>query len=197
VSRSHVRVRPAELADVPQLARLGESELPSAAFGGRDGKVQRRLADVLNSSDRHIFVATDEATDAVAGFILVYDDEVGAIMRTPALHISHLVVDKPLRRRGIGRALISACVHLAEQRGVEHIIASAVTSSRDANRYLARLGFAPLVVRRIAPTAVLRRSLGLHDGQDRLALIRRVRTGQRAARAAGSPWETRGVRRGA
>jgi GNAT superfamily N-acetyltransferase len=185
------------LADVPQLARLGESELPAGAFGGRGGDVPRRLAELVTSGDRQILVASDEATDTVVGFALVYDDEVGAIVRTPALHISHLVVDKPLRRKGIGRALIGACVQLAEQRGVEHVIASAVTSSRDANRYLARLGFAPFVVRRIAPTVALRRSLGLPDGQDRLAVIRRVRTAQRSARASGNPWEPRGVRRGA
>ena len=35
---------------------------------------------------------------------------------------------------------------------------------RDANRYLARLGFAPLVVRRIASVSALRRSLGIDRG---------------------------------
>ncbi len=194
MSRSHVRVRPAELADIPQLVRLGESELPSGAFGGRSSDTDQRLAEVLTCGDRQFLVAIDELTGALVGFVLVFDDEIGAIVRFPALQISHLVVDKAFRRRGIGRALLSACVHLAEQRGVEHVVASAVTTSRDANRYLARLGFAPLVVRRIAPTSVLRRSLGLHDGSDRLALIRRVRAGSRPFRSSRSAVELRNVR---
>ena len=194
MSRSHVRVRPAELADIPELVRLGESELPSGAFGGRSSDTDRRLAEVLICGDRQLLVAIDELTGALVGFVLVFDDEIGAIVRFPALQISHLVVDKAFRRRGIGRALLSACVHLAEQRGVEHVVASAVTTSRDANRYLARLGFAPLVVRRIAPTSVLRRSLGLHDGSDRLALIRRVRAGSRPFRSSRSAVELRNVR---
>ncbi len=66
-------------------------------------------------------------------------------------------------------------MHLADERRIEHLVATAVTGSREANRYLARLGFAPLVVRRIAPTSVLRRSLGMTDAGDRLALLRRAR----------------------
>jgi ribosomal protein S18 acetylase RimI-like enzyme len=177
VSRHHVRVRPAELADIPRLIRLGEAEFPSGTFSGPEGP--DRLASLLSCEDRRILVATDEASGHIVGFVVVSEDEAGAIVRTPVLNLSHLVVDKAFRRRGIGRALLSACVHLAEQQGMDHLIASAVTSSRDANRYLARLGFTPFVVRRIAPTAVLRRSLGLRDFPDRLALMRRMRSGHR------------------
>ncbi len=63
---------------------------------------------------------------------------------------------------------------------------SAVSGSRDVNRYLARLGFAPLTVRRIAATSVLRRSLGVVGTANRLASLRRVRGG-RAARRQGPP----------
>jgi ribosomal protein S18 acetylase RimI-like enzyme len=177
MSRHHVRVRPAELADIPRLIRLGEAEFPSGTFSGRDGPA--RLASLLSCDDRKILVATDDATGHIVGFVVVSEDEAGAIVRTPVLNLSHLVVDKAFRRRGIGRALLGACVHMAEQQGIDYVVASAVTSSRDANRYLARLGFAPFVVRRIAPTAVLRRSLGLRDSTDRLALMRRMRSGQR------------------
>ena len=56
--------------------------------------------------------------------------------------------------------------HAAEQ-GIDQIVVAVATNDRDANRYLARLGFAPLVVRRIANTAVLRRSLGMTEVFDR------------------------------
>ena len=53
------------------------------------------------------------------------------------------------------------------------MVAGVQSSARDANRYLARLGFAPLVVRRIASVSTLRRSLGIADSIDRIALRRR------------------------
>ena len=67
------------------------------------------------------------------------------------------------RRRGVGRALLAAAVHLADEPGIEHVLATAAAGSREGNRYLARLGFAPLVVHRIASTGALRRSLGMTD----------------------------------
>ena len=55
------------------------------------------------------------------------------------------------------------------------MLATAASGSREANRYLARLGFAPLVVHRVASTATLRRSLGISDVSERIAVLRRAR----------------------
>ena len=55
------------------------------------------------------------------------------------------------------------------------MLATAAAGSREGNRYLARIGFAPLVVHRIAPVSALRRSLGMTDVGDRLAVLRRAR----------------------
>ena len=190
MSRSRVRVRPAELADLPQLMRVVEAtDLQLGAPGGQQfqadalANLPERFATILSTDDRTVLVAVDDLGDIV-GMVVAAEGDVGAITSIPALHISHLLVAPGHRRRGVGRALLAAVVHLADQRGVDHVIATAVTGSRDANRYLARLGFAPLVVRRIATTATLRRSLGI-DGADRLALLRRARQGGRslAARA--------------
>jgi hypothetical protein len=38
-------------------------------------------------------------------------------------------------------------------------VVSVTPTSRDANRFFARLGFAPLVIRRVAPLSVVRRRL--------------------------------------
>jgi hypothetical protein len=51
---------------------------------------------------------------------------------------------------------------------------------------MARIGFAPLVVHRIAPTSALRRSLGMTDVAGRMAVLRRARL-VRAQRAGFSP----------
>ena len=191
MSRSHVRVRPAELADLPQLVRVVEAtDLQLDAPGARQfqadslANLPERLAMILSTDDRTVLVAVDDLGDVV-GLVVAAEGDVAAMTSVPALHISHLLVAPGHRRRGVGRALLAAAVHLADQRGIEHVVATAVTGSRDANRYLARLGFAPLVVRRIATTSTLRRSLGIADGADRLALLRRARRGGRsiAARA--------------
>jgi GNAT superfamily N-acetyltransferase len=126
-----------------------------------------RLAHMLSGTDRDVLVAIDDGSGGVVGMIVVTDDSVGEVTQIPVLNVTHLVVSPQHRRRGVGRALLAATVHLADQRRIENIVATAVTGSREANRYLARLGFAPLVVRRIAPTSVLRRSLGLSDSSDR------------------------------
>ena len=148
-----------------------------------------RFAAILAADDKSVLAAVDESNDIV-GMVVVSEGEVGAIVAVPALHISHLLVAPKQRRRGVGRALVAATVHLADQRGVEHVVAAVVSGSRDENRYLARLGFAPLVVRRIATTSTLRRSLGIVDGSDRVALLRRARSRGRSLTA-------RAIRRGA
>jgi len=181
VPRGHIRVRPAELADVPELVRLVEAtDEPLSAPGARQIQAETvahlpdRFAAILASDDKCVLVAVDELGNIV-GMVLVSEGGVGAVTAVPAVHISNLLVARKYRRRGIGRALLAATVRLADQRGIEHIVASVVAGSRDANRYLARLGFAPLVVRRLATTTTLRRSLGIVDGSNRVALLRRAR----------------------
>ncbi len=166
------------------------TDLQLAAPGARQfqadtmANLPERLATILADDDRTVLLAVDDLGEVV-GMVLVFEGEVAAITTAPALHISYLLVASGHRRRGVGRALLAAAVHLADQRGIEHVVATAVTGNREANRYLARLGFAPLVVRRIATTSTLRRSLGIADSADRLALLRRARRGGRslAARA--------------
>jgi N-acetylglutamate synthase-like GNAT family acetyltransferase len=185
VSRANVRVRPAELADVPALVALIESaKLGPSLLSGRPvaadraGMLARQFAAILASDRRTVLAAIDEVGGEVLGLVVVLEDEVAPIDPTPVLHVSHLVVTPNSRRRGIGRTLLAAVVLLADERDIDHVLATAVSSSRDANRYLARLGFAPLVIRRIASTTVLRRSLGIAEVPDRLALRRRLRAGR-------------------
>jgi GNAT superfamily N-acetyltransferase len=199
VSRNNVRVRPADLADVSGLVTLTQSlDLSLGVFSGRplhDSATDHlacRFAEILRDGERTMLVAVDEVGELV-GLLVVRHDDIGAIDLTPVLHVSHLMVTPRYRRRGVGRALLAAAVHLADERGLHHVLATAGSGSREANRYLARLGFAPLVVHRIAATSVLRRALGMADAPERMAVLRRARlvrasrsgfaTGASAARA--------------
>jgi ribosomal protein S18 acetylase RimI-like enzyme len=193
-------VRPAEAADVPALVELTRSsDLSSGTFSGRallDDRVEHlteRIGEILRENERVVLVAVEDSTDALAGMLVARADDIGAIDLTPVLHITHLIVLPKQRRRGVGRTLLAAAVHLAEERGVDRVLATAASGSREGNRYLARLGFAPLVVHRIASTSVLRRSLGMSEAPERMAVLRRARL----IRAQRAGLGSRAARRGA
>jgi GNAT superfamily N-acetyltransferase len=178
----NVRVRPADISDVPALVTLTRSiDTTTGQFSGRamldDGveHLHQRFTEILAENNRTLLVAVDDASGDLAGLLVARPDEIGAIDLTPVLHVSHLLVAPRARRRGVGRTLLAALVHLAEAQGIDRILATAGAGSRESNRYLARLGFAPLVVHRVASTSVLRRSLGISDATDRMAVLRRAR----------------------
>jgi len=182
VSRGNVRVRPAGTSDIAELIELAEDN------GVVDHTVRRgrgrgnsdhgpSLADryhaLLSDVDRLVLVAIDEATEKLVGFAVLMEERVGVLAPTATLYISHLLVAPSFRKRGAGRALLTGAVRHAEDREIDHVVVGVQAGARDANRYLARLGFAPLVVRRIATVGALRRSLGIVDTADRVALRRR------------------------
>lgn len=198
MSRANVRVRPVDARDVPGLVELTQAiDLSAGVFSGRPlldsagDHLTRRFTEIIREGTRILLVAVDDH-EGVVGLLVARSDEIGAIDLTPVLHVSHLMVAPKYRRRGVGRMLLTAAVHLADERGMDHVLAAAASGSREGNRYLARLGFAPLVMHRVAPTSVLRRSLGMSEVPERMAVLRRARL--RANRAALSP---RVVRRGA
>lgn len=182
MSRANVRVRPAERRDVEGLVALTRSiDTSKTSFttrkaGSPDPRLlAARFGQILDEGERTLLVACDDQGDAIIGLLVARLEEVGAIEVATALHVSHLLVSPKHRRRGVGRALLSAALLLADELGVERILATVSAGSREANRYLARLGFAPSVIDRVATTAVLRRALGVADEPERMAVLRRAR----------------------
>lgn len=200
MSRVSARIRPAEIGDVDGLVALTQSvDTSSGTFSGRAPQqpdpehLAHRLTEIIKESERTLLVAVEDHTGDVVGLLVARREDIGAIDLTPVLHITHLLVTPRFRRRGIGRSLLAAGVHLADELGVDRVLATAASSSREANRYLARLGFAPLVLHRVASTGVLRRALGLTDEPERMAVLRRARL-LRHQRSGGA---SRAARRGA
>lgn len=168
-----VRVRPATVEDLPSLLAFGE-ELREQVSPGLDGKrtrsvpaagragLEARYREALSDPERHLVVAvTDD--DSRLGMALFTVAPANALLDVPALHVSHSVVADRHRRRGAGKALVAAAATFAEERGLDQVVVSVHPGSREANRFFARLGFAPLAVRRVAPTAVVRRHLQTSD----------------------------------
>jgi ribosomal protein S18 acetylase RimI-like enzyme len=166
-------VRAATPQDVPALVAFGE-ELrdlviaPTPDVGRSRGgapataraDLEQRYLEALEDPSRELVVVVDDS-DEPLGMALLTVAPANALVDIPAVHMSHAVVGDRHKRRGAGRALVAAAASYAEQRGIEQLVVSVHPGSREANRFFARLGFAPLAVRRVAPVAVVRRRLAL------------------------------------
>jgi N-acetylglutamate synthase-like GNAT family acetyltransferase len=201
VSRSNMRVRPAVDDDVPALVALAETiKVAGSMFPGRlsgperDERLAQRFNTLIASDRRTVLAAFDEA-DQLIGFVVVLEDELAPIDPTPVLQVGHLMLAAGAQHDAIGRSLLAAVVRLADELEIDHVLATAAYQSRDANRYLARLGFAPVAIRRIASTSVLRRTLGVGDVPDRVEARRRLLAG-RGKRPARISAATRAASRG-
>jgi GNAT superfamily N-acetyltransferase len=123
--------------------------------------VARRLEATLGDPGCRIVVA--ECPDGVVGMAILTLSRVGQLLDATAVELHHVVVDERHRRRGVGRALVAAGVAWAEELGADDVVAGVYPHLREANRFYARLGFSPMLVRRVAPTAGLRRRLAQLD----------------------------------
>lgn len=163
-----IRVRPATAQDLPALLEFGEElreQIGPAAEGTRTRigaaarpSLEARYTDALADPERHLVVAVCD-DDVPLGMAVFLVAPANALLDRPALHMSHAVVSSRHKRRGVGKALVAAAASYADDRGLDQVVVSVNPGSREANRFFARLGFAPLAVRRVAPVAVLRRRL--------------------------------------
>ena len=164
MSRPAVVVREATLDDVPALLAMW-SELRD--MGGRierlmpgpdDVALRARLdAVAMDPASRALVAVVDD--DEVAGMTLLTEQPYAPLFEHRAVHAHYLHVRDGYRRRGVGKALLAAAVGFADEVGAEHVITSVLPQMRETQRFYARLGFSPVVVRRSAPVSVLRRRL--------------------------------------
>jgi ribosomal protein S18 acetylase RimI-like enzyme len=158
VSWKPVRVRSVVLDDLPALLELGD-ELGRTT--GRAGASQR-FSDAIADPDRHLVLAVtdgDDGEELPLGMALFTIGTANPLFGVAAVHITHAVVGHHHRKRGAGKALVAAAAAFAEERGIEQLVISVHPASREAARFYARLGFAPLAVRRTASVALVRRRL--------------------------------------
>ena len=196
--RSALHVRPAQDSDVPALLAFGEELrdvlLPSPDAGGRHRStpagarvvLEQRYLAAIADPDRHLVVVVNEA-DEPLGMALLTMGTANPLLDLPAIHMSHAVVADRHKRRGAGKALVAAAASYAEAHGMDQIVVSVPPGSRDANRFFARLGFAPLAVRRVAPVSAVRRRLAQAEARptDHVVRPRAARLGRRRAVALG------------
>jgi GNAT superfamily N-acetyltransferase len=119
---------------------------------------QERLAAALQTPDSRVVVAVTE-DDQIHGMAILSEVVLGPMTPGRAVQLNNVVVTARHRKHGVGHALVAAAAAYADEVGADQVIVNVPPNMRDANRFYARLGFTPAVVRRIAPVAVLRRRL--------------------------------------
>jgi GNAT superfamily N-acetyltransferase len=185
VTRAIVVVRDAVPDDLPvlvtmwrELRDLGgrlDRTLPAVSEDG----VLDRLKIIDDDPDSRALVAVVDGT--VAGMALLTVSSYAPLFDQDAVHVHYLHVRDGYRRRGVGHSLLATAVATAEEVGAEHILTSVMPQLRDTQRFYARLGFGPVVVRRSVPVSMLRRRLA---GESRLSLADNVVARRRTLRRA-------------
>jgi GNAT superfamily N-acetyltransferase len=156
VFRSAVTVRDADLEDVEAL-RFVMAGSAGPIVDETPGEADSAVARIGADPDQRLLVALLDGQ--VVGAAHVVRAPVSPLQSAQAVHVLHLHVLDECRRRGVGTALMEATVSWAEEKDTAHVVAAANVGSRDANRFMARLGLSQLAVVRAAPVAALRAKL--------------------------------------
>lgn len=167
--RSRVVTRVARPDDLPAvLALVRQHRAESHAEGVLTGQTQgtadaagfRRLLD--DPAHRVVLAVLPGAGDAperAVGLLVLGTDPLSAVLGVPQVTVDNLVVDPQHRRRGAGAMLLAAAAAYAAERGAAHLVATVGGHEAERQRFLSRMGFAPLATRRIVPRETLTRSL--------------------------------------
>lgn len=169
VGRSSVRVHDAGPEDLDTLLRLaahvvdsgdGSTRSPTTrlAVGAMEQTLRDRYARLLTDPEHRVVLVVPE-DGAPVGAAVFSVDMISALLTMPTVYVSHVVVPGLERDRAVGRALVEAATTFAEEIGAEHVVVGLNPGGRDSNRFFARFGFTPLVIRRIASVSALRRTL--------------------------------------
>ena len=159
VLRGPVQVRDATPEDVPALVdtwvesmgERGAVEVPSRQ------EVTAAVARTLAEPSERLLVGVSGGK--VAGMAHLRRAPLTPIHDEDAVHVNHLHVRRAFRRRGVGEALLSEATLWADEKDSGHIMTMAPATARDGNRFLARLGLAPVAVVRGTTVPQLRLKL--------------------------------------
>ncbi len=189
VKRTLVSLRLASPDDAPVLAEVWSEVLRRVDHDQQIADVEAVIARVTPLEEERIVVA--EYDGQVAGAVHLRASTLTPINLEPVVQAISPHVLPDFRRRGVGRSLMGAAVAFAEERGIAHIATAAVSGSRDANRFMARLALGPHAILRLAPAAVVQAKLdaqapdvGLTSGRSGARQLTHVLAARRSTRRA-------------
>lgn len=159
MSRATVDVRGAVVADVELLLTLAAAARAEAGQEIRADVTAQRPRILAALARPEVDVLLAEVGHEPVGVLVLRRGELLPLCGSDAVHVEQLYVHPEWRRRGAARSLLLAAASLGEEAGVEKLTCSLPPTDREAARFLARLGFAPLISQRVVPIAGLVRRL--------------------------------------
>ena len=161
MSRIPVQVRDAAPEDAAALIAVWGDFRRSAndrgGVGAAEEEAAHSVARIAADPDQRLLVGLLD--DQVVGAAHLLRAGISPIHNETAVHVTHLHVLGGHRRHGVGKALIEAAVSWAEEKDTTHLITAASVHSRDANRFMARLGLTQIAIVRGASIQALRAKL--------------------------------------
>ncbi|MCF6506009.1 GNAT family N-acetyltransferase [Blastococcus sp. MG754426] len=146
-----LRIEPALAADHDRIAALTvqvyvDGGLASAGYAAE-------LADVAGRARvAELLVARDDGGELIGSVAFVAGGEFGEVLESPdEAGFRMLVVDPRARGRGVGEALVRACLDRARETGRRRVVISTGTRMTAAHRLYERLGFTRLPERDWTP----------------------------------------------
>lgn len=113
-------------------------------------------ASASNSGSR---VVVAEVEGVVVGAAYLVATTMSPVNLQPVVQVISPNVVPHFRGRGLGQAILECAVAFADERGIAHVVSAAPTGSREANRFMARLGLRPIATLRVAAVPMLRSKL--------------------------------------
>lgn len=158
MARCPVTVRDAEPEDVHAVRELLSTVTIRSSH--EDPRLEDELTAIANIAvdpEQRLVVAVTDGD--VVGVAHLVRSTLSPLQSETAVHVLHLNVRDDQRRHGVGRALLEATVSWAEEKDSSHVVVAATASSRDTNRFMARLGLGQAALMRVATVASLRSRL--------------------------------------
>jgi GNAT superfamily N-acetyltransferase len=154
MSRSNLSPRIACREDAPVLAELWSDVLRRADRSEQVADLELVIKGAAASPEQRFVVV--EVEGRIAGAVFLRLTTQSPLNLEPCVQSIQPRVFDEFRRRGVGRTLMEAAVEYAEENGVLHVSTAVPATSRDANRFMARLALAPVATVRMAPTSAVR-----------------------------------------
>ncbi len=187
MSRYSLTTRVATRDDAPLLAELWSDAVRRADRSEQVADLELVIKAAAASPEQRVVVV--EYDGQVAGAVHLRITTLSPLNLEPCVQSIHPRVLDQFRRRGVGHALMEAATAFAEDNGILHVVTAVPHASRDANRFMARLGLAPVVMYRVAPMTVLRSRVspqrgatGADSGRSKVLAARRSLRRARAER---------------
>lgn len=183
MSRFSLAPRIAGREDAPALAELWSDALRRADRSEQVADLELIIKSAAASPEERIVVVDYDGQ--VAGAVFLRITPLSPLNLEPSVQAIQPRVFLQFRRHGVGRTLMDAATSFAEEAGVLHVATAIPSTSRDANRFMARLGLAPVAAYRVAPTTLLRSRISRECPQPAGALGRsKVLAARRSLRRA-------------